>query len=220
MGIGMRINVGCGKTPTEGWRNFDNSLSLRIAKVPFSAALLRSLRLIQKPQYDYIQYNRSHNIEFGNAIKRLPLPDNSVEVLYSSHMIEHLDRDEMDRFLREAMRVLQPGGILRLAFPDIRLYVRQYLEHQDADQFVADTLMAQQRPKSWAVKLTMLLVGSWHHLWMYDGNSLCRLLAAKGFVKVASLAAGETHIPNPGPLDLSERADASAYVEAEKPGTV
>lgn len=216
----MRVNVGCGKTITEGWRNIDNSLSLKLARVPFLVSLLRSLRLIQKPQYDYIQFTRSHHIEFGNAIKRLPLPDSSVEVLYSSHMIEHLDRDEMNRFLQEALRVLQPGGILRLAFPDIRHYVRQYLEHQDADQFVADTLMAQQRPKSWAEKLTMLVVGFRHHLWMYDGNSLCRLLTAKGFVNVASLVAGETHIPNPAPLDLSERADASAYVEAEKPHSI
>jgi hypothetical protein len=45
-------------------------------------------------------------------------------------------------------------------------------------------------------------------------------LTAKGFVNVASLVAGETHILNPAPLDLSERADASAYVEAEKPGGI
>jgi predicted SAM-dependent methyltransferase len=216
----MRVNVGCGKTITEGWRNIDNSLSLWLAKIPLLPQILRGLRILNSTQYEFIQFAQAHKIEHGDVTKRLPLADNSVEVLYSSHMIEHLDRDEMDCFLREAMRVLQPGGILRLAFPDIRLYVRQYLEHQDADQFVADTLMAQQRPKSWAEKLSMLLVGSRHHLWMYDGNSLCRLLTRIGFVNAASLASGETRIPSPAPLDLCERAYASAYVEAEKPGRI
>jgi len=85
------------KKPTEGWRNFDNSLSLRVAKVPFLLGLLRGLRLIQKPQCEFIQYAQTHNIEFGDAIKRLPLPGNSVEVLYRSHIIEHLDREEMKK---------------------------------------------------------------------------------------------------------------------------
>jgi predicted SAM-dependent methyltransferase len=214
----MRVNIGCGKTPTEGWKNLDNSLSLRLARLPFLVGLLRSLRLIQKPQYDYIQYARSHNIEFGNATKRLPLPDNSVEVLYSSHMIEHLDRQEIDHFLNEAMRVLKPGGVLRLAFPDINLYVAQYLEHRDADRFVASTLMTHARPRSLSEHVQSLIVGDRHHLWMYDGESLSRLLTKHGFVNASPMPKGETRIVNSGPLNLSERPQDSAYVEAEKPG--
>ncbi len=52
----MRVNIGCGRTTTTGYKNLDNSLSLRLAKVPFLAGLLKRLRLIKKPQYDYIEF--------------------------------------------------------------------------------------------------------------------------------------------------------------------
>ena len=30
--ISLKINIGCGDTPTKGWRNYDNSWSVRLAK--------------------------------------------------------------------------------------------------------------------------------------------------------------------------------------------
>ncbi len=44
--------------------------------------------------------------------------DNSVDLIYSSHMIEYLDRTEIVPLLQDWYRVLKPGGILRLAVPD------------------------------------------------------------------------------------------------------
>jgi len=51
---------------------------------------------------------------------------------------------------------------------------------------------------------------------MYDGDSLRRLPESRGFVRVEIVFPGQTRIPNPGPLDLHERASDSVYVEAEK----
>jgi SAM-dependent methyltransferase len=178
----MRVNVGCGRRPTDGWRNFDNSPSLRIAKIPGLARILRTLRLLRGDQFDFIDYARTHQIEFGDVRKRLPLPDNAVEVLYSSHMIEHLDRREMDHFLQEALRVLMPGGVIRLAFPDIRKQANHYMEHGDADRFIAGTLMTEARPATLTQRIQLLIVGYRQHLWMYDGQSLSRLLTQRGFV--------------------------------------
>ncbi len=132
-------------------------------------------------------------------------------------MIEHLDRYEMDHFLKEAMRVLQPGGTIRLVFPDIQHYVQKYLQNRDADEFVAGTLMTQSRPRTLAERLHMLFVGARHHLWMYDGESLSRLLTHHGFVNASPLPAGQTKMADCGALDLSERSENSGYVEAEKP---
>ncbi len=195
-------------------------MSLRFAKVPFMAGILRGLRLIKKSQYEFIEYARTHKIEFGDATKRLPLPDNSVEVLYSSHMIEHLDREEMNRFLSEVMRVLKPGGIVRLAFPDIHWQVAQYQEHRDADRFVEYSLMTQPRPRSLSERLHYIVVGSRHHLWMYDGESLSRLLNQRGFINALPMPKGQTKITDPGPLDLNERSHESGYAEAEKPAGI
>lgn len=57
----------------------------------------------------------------------LPLPDRSCDALYSSHAIEHFDRDGARRFLRECRRVLQPGGVIRLVAPDLEAVVRTYI---------------------------------------------------------------------------------------------
>jgi hypothetical protein len=62
-------------------------------------------------------------------------------------MLEHLDRHEARLFLAEAMRVLRPGGVLRLAVPDIRQLVQNYMTTGDADEFVASTLMCVPLPR-------------------------------------------------------------------------
>ena len=51
---------------------------------------------------------------------------------------------------------------------------------------------------------------------MYDGPSLLRLLTESGFSGARVVAAGETSIESPGPLDLREREDESVYVEARR----
>src|SRR5262245_45917183 len=110
----MRVNIGCGMSPTLGWQNFDSSPSLKLAKLP---------RWITKyghgHQWDFVEFLRDKDIRYANAARRIPLANGSVEVLYSSHMMEHLDRAEARVFLREAYRVLSPGGYIRLVLPDL-----------------------------------------------------------------------------------------------------
>jgi len=89
----LRINVGCGKNLVPGWRNFDNSFSLKLARWPFFVLfILRKCRFFNETQYEFMQFARNSSIEYGDAVKRLPLVDGEVDVLYSSHMLEHLDR--------------------------------------------------------------------------------------------------------------------------------
>ncbi|MCK5850653.1 MAG: glycosyltransferase [Kiritimatiellae bacterium] len=59
---------------------------------------------------------------------RLRFPDNSVEEIYTSHMIEHLRPIELESALREWHRVLKPEGRLRIRCPNFELYLREWLE--------------------------------------------------------------------------------------------
>lgn len=213
----MRVNIGCGPTPTQGWRNFDNSLSLRLAKIPLLPFILWKLQLINTTQYEFIQFAGNNLIEYGDATKGLPIPDGTIEVIYSSHMLEHLDREEVGMFLKETRRILQQKGIIRLAVPDINKFAEQYVESGDADVFIEAARMCVPRPRSLSQRLRLLLVGTRHHQWMYDGNSLSKLLEKHGFVNVKVFTAGETMIKNYEPLDLHERSSQSVYVEAESP---
>jgi len=213
----IRINVGCGQTPTEGWRNFDNSLSLRLAKIPFLPELLHKAGILERLQYQFIHFARTHRIEYGDVTRGLPIAAGSVEVLYSSHMLEHLDPAEATLFLKEARRVLRPGGIIRLAVPDLRQQAQEYLASGDANAFLAGTYLAEPRPRTIGQRLRILFVGTRHHQWMYDGASLRGLLQANGFVEAEIMSAGQTKIQTPGPLNVQERLDKSVYVEAVNP---
>jgi len=66
-------------------------------------------------------------VTFANLINRLPLSDSSVDVIYSSHFIEHIPTNKLDSFLTECHRVLKPGGYIRLVLPDLDELCQEYL---------------------------------------------------------------------------------------------
>lgn len=212
-----RINVGCGANPTPGWLNFDNSLTVRLARVPALLQLLAKLGVIGAHQLHFARVVRREGILWANAVHRIPVPDSSAEVVYTSHMIEHLDpHSEVPSFLREVRRVLIPNGVLRLAAPDLSRRVHRYLETHDADEFIASLRLIDGTPRSVVSITRYLLVGFRNHRWMYDASSLIRLLERYEFIDPRALPAGQTTIPYPGPLNLREREDESMYVEARR----
>ena len=68
----------------------------------------------------------------ANLLDRLPLADESAFLVYSSHFLEHVPRALVPGLLRECLRVLQPGGVLRLVVPDLENMAREYLAMRDA----------------------------------------------------------------------------------------
>jgi predicted SAM-dependent methyltransferase len=215
--IEMRINVGCGRTPTAGWQNFDNSPSLALSKIPSLAKMLWQMGALRRAQYEFIQFARVNRITYGDAVKGLPLKSASVGVFYSSHLFHLLTRNQVARFLNEALRVLRPGGIIRIAVPDIHKLVDTYYESGDADALVAGMRLCTPRPQSLSQYLPAPLRRVRSYQWMYDGASLSALLRTHGFVNAFEAPRGHSRIQAPGELDLCERASESVYVEADKP---
>lgn len=58
----------------------------------------------------------------------LPFEDNSQDVVYHSHVLEHLRPVDGERLIAECVRVLSPGGILRIVVPDLEKIAQLYLE--------------------------------------------------------------------------------------------
>lgn len=80
------------------------------------------------------------NIDIKNGIdaRKLPYPDNSVDVLYASHILEHFDYDkEVDAVLQEWVRVLRPGGLLQISVPDVSKYCR---DRNETNSFIYDRM--------------------------------------------------------------------------------
>ena len=210
----IKVNVGCGLSPTPGWLNFDNSFSVRMARWPVVPGLLARMGFLAAKSAELTEMARRGDIRFANAAARIPCVAGSVSAVYSSHMIEHLGRGEARAFLAEVRRVLSPGGVVRIAAPDLSLLIRDYGRTGDADEFVTSIHMGLSRPTGFRGWARWAGVGPRHHLWMYDGASLARLLLAMGFKEAAIMPPGSTRIAEPGQLDLSERVSESVYVEA------
>ena len=51
--------------------------------------------------------------------KHFPIDDNSAEIIYSSHTIEHIDNSSVDFFFKDAYRILKKNGILRITTMNI-----------------------------------------------------------------------------------------------------
>lgn len=64
----------------------------------------------------------------GRPAFPLDLPDNSVESIYASHILEHFGHRLTVAVLKEWFRVLKPGGDLRVAVPDFEQIVRRFLQ--------------------------------------------------------------------------------------------
>lgn len=213
----LRINVGCGRTPVPGWRNYDSSPSVKLAYRPVLGALIQKFGRVTEDQKEFIRYVRATNIRFADVTKKIPEADSSADVIYSCHMVEHIERDEALAFFAEAQRVLKSGGIIRIAVPDIRWHVNNFLEDGDADRFIRRTKLTREMPKTFFAKVKSLVVGDRSHKWMYDGSSMCQLLTKAGFLDAKELKSGETSIENPGDLNLRERAPESVFLEAVNP---
>lgn len=67
------------------------------------------------------------NVIGHNLLNKLPFLDNSFDLVYHSHVLEHFSKEDGAKFVAECMRVLKPGGTLRIAIPDLERMVKKYL---------------------------------------------------------------------------------------------
>lgn len=63
-----------------------------------------------------------------NLTKGIPFPDDSFDVVYHSHLLEHFTRSAAKDFLKECYRVLRPQGVLRVVVPDLEQIARTYIK--------------------------------------------------------------------------------------------
>lgn len=59
-------------------------------------------------------------------ILHLDYSNNSIEKIFNEHVIEHLDKPELDKFFNECNRMLMVGGELELIAPDFLKVIDKY----------------------------------------------------------------------------------------------
>jgi SAM-dependent methyltransferase len=240
------LNLGCGSkvSSRDEVINVDWSPLLRIKRNPIVTRLAPLL-------LDTNRLGRfrvlGENIVVHDISKGIPFLDESIDVVYHSHMLEHLDREVASAFMQEVLRVLKPGGIQRIVVPDLERLCREYLlsvelSENDSTQRArhdgtVEAMLEQSvrreangtaRQSPIRRSLENLFLGDARqrgetHQWMYDRINLAELLIKAGFANPRRERYDTSIIDgwNAYYLDMApdgrEINPGSLYMEASKP---
>lgn len=196
------LHLGSAHLVEPGWLNTDVTRQLFVARVPGLAQLLFALRRMPPATYELHRRGVFRQVYYLDVTGRFPFPDGSFARAYSSHMLEHLYPDEAGRCVREIQRVLRPGGLLRLAVPDLDFLVTHY-DPQNPALFLRGIFQGESRATHPRAR----------HWWHYNAHSLGELLQAAGFRDIRRCAYREG--ADPAVARLDNRPD-SLFMEARK----
>jgi SAM-dependent methyltransferase len=201
----VKINLGCGLRVAQGWLNIDGSLNAMFASWPnWMHKIL--YRLSGARQYysleDYCKILENHQFLYHDLALSLPLHDNAVDFIYSSHFFEHLFKDDAANLLKACAQALKPGGIIRISIPDLAYAVLLYglgkkIEMLEDYFFVSGK-------------------GSYlaRHKYMYDFDLIKTALEQAGFSGVTRCEYRQGKTPDVEMLDVYP--EVSLFVEATR----
>ena len=159
----IKVNLGCGGAwSVEGWVGIDNS----------NTAFTWQKGIPQS----YVDLDVN---------KGLPFADNSVDVVFSSHALEHFTYNEAIALLFEIYRVLKIGGALCLVVPDLDVYIDK-LRQRDSVFLTTPEIIGGQPKKNLTDNFLMNFYSdpsfnNTCHKYAYNMENLSASLAMVGF---------------------------------------
>ena len=118
------LNLGCGYQTSARCINIDWSLPIRLKGSPVGRMLAPVVVTGERREaYDAM----TGDVMRHDLRKGIPFADQSVDGVYHSHLLEHIDRSAVPGFLAEVKRVLKPGGVHRIVVPDLEVEARRYI---------------------------------------------------------------------------------------------
>ncbi len=231
------LNLGCGTRTSAATINIDWSPQVRIKASKFGDRVARSM----------LSGERLHNYNSlaGDMLvhdlrKGIPFESGSIDAVYHSHVLEHIDRDAIDGFLAEIKRVLKPGGVHRIVVPDLEPIIRGYMDslaavdagHGDpnahdehvaafAEQMVRREAAGTSQQPPVRRKLENALLGDARkrgetHQWMWDRINLGAALRQAGFENPTVVDFKTSAIKGWTETGLDQEPDGSEY----RPGSL
>lgn len=139
----------------------------------------------------------------------IPLKDNTVSVIYTSHMLEHISYSQLIPFLKECLRVLKAGGQISVCVPNARNYIQAYIEKRhfrDSSSFYEPAVID---TGSYIDQVNYIAYMADKHCYMFDEENLINTLRKAGFKSVELRSFDEA-------VDLNIRDVESIYATAIK----
>ncbi len=200
----VKVNLGSSLLVAHGWINVDGNLSALFAGAPRPVlrAVYRlagiSSQLTEDEYVDVLGHNTfvHHNLEYG-----IPLPDDCADYVFASHFLEHLSQRHGEQLVREAARILRPGGVIRIAVPNLAFFM--------------DAWRAGDKERAMQGIFEDLDLGHFaRHRYMYDFEMLGGLIERVGLTDVRRCDFRQGRVPD---IDVLDNRPGSLVVEAEKP---
>jgi ubiquinone/menaquinone biosynthesis C-methylase UbiE len=141
--------------------------------------------------------------------KGVPLPDNSVDMVYSSHVFEHIPYRDLLEVISEIRRVLKPGGTLLVCVPNAGLYLRAYFKNEMFVSYDEMFVPAAVNTESGIDQVNYIAYLNGDHTFMFDEQNIINILKKCKFTDVDF----RTFDPL---IDRVERDFESMYIKASK----
>ena len=141
----------------------------------------------------------------------LPLETGSIDYAVSIHALPEVPYTELVPVLTELRRVLKPGGVLRLALPDLIKGVRAY-DRGDREYF----LIPDEDARSIGAKLVTQLIWYGYSRTLFTREFITEMLERAEFSRVTPCEYRQTASAYPEIIDLDNREAESLFVEAVK----
>ena len=133
-----------------------------------------------------------------NATKPLPFPSNTFECIFSEHMIEHIPIRAAQEFIAECARVLKPGGVLRIATPDMAFLFALWdsKDSRITEPYIMNAARHFRGYPRLANKCTTInnFFYNWGHCFIYDEQTLAHLMTANHLQRIERADVGESRI--------------------------
>lgn len=157
-----------------------------------------------------------------NITRSIPIPDHHLLGIFSEHVIEHFTWDfTCNQLLPECLRMLQPGGNIRIIVPDAALAIDLYA--QAKQKGLVDKEFRESDPQAITPMMRVddtfrqiFVKNGFGHKFAYDFQTLEFFLHRAGFVEIRE----ESYMLGRDPMllvDYRKRAHESLYVEATAP---
>jgi predicted SAM-dependent methyltransferase len=129
-----------------------------------------------------------------------PFEDSTFDFVFAEHLLEHLSLDEGSACLRESLRVLRPGGRVRVATPSLERL---------AGLFAPNRTEEARAYLEWATDRFLPHIGtyepgfvvnnffrSWGHQFVYDRGTLAWAFERAGFEDIRGFTPGRSDAPD------------------------
>jgi predicted SAM-dependent methyltransferase len=153
------------------------------------------------------------SVVYMDATKPFPLPSSSFDYVYSEHVIEHLPYQDGMFMLQECLRILRPGGRVRMATPSLNAMLRMFRSDDDDTKNYIDymsNLWLSDVPLQTTCHLINNTFRNWGHQFIYDEATLCESMRLAGFVDVRAYTYGVSDAAALRNLETHGRGDGEA----------